>query len=651
MSSPVASLRILPTLCALFLAAGAPTALPATSFVGSSVSSALASSHVRGWVRTLGAGGDDIAHRVAVDASGNVYVVGEFTGTVDFDPDPVATDFHGSVAGADVFLVKLDASGTFRWARTWGGPGRDVPNGIGIDSAGNVYVSGPFQHTVDFDPDPAVTLSLSSNNVSGANNIFLSKLDPSGHLVWAKAWGPADAGGESYNLVVDAWDRIYVVGDFSGTTTNFNPWDPLHPDLHTVHYSGSGPRYFDAFLSSFGADGSFRWAKTWGGEGYDDGPGVAVDSLGNVYVAGMYASQNIDFDPDGGGALFPAHDSGIVVDVFVSKFDSTGDFQWVKTWGGPGTDDVAEVVGVDLAGNVYVAGRFASAGLDFDPGTGVDTHSTHGTSLDSFLSSFDTNGGFRWARTWGGAGWDGAGALVVDGADNVYVGGLTTGPATFDPGGALFGNVAGGQDAFLGSFDTTGALRWAKLWGGPGDDFTYHAAMDGATGAFYAVGGFQGTADFDPGDGSDDRPSNGALDVFVVQFVLPAPSPGGFHPLAPCRVLDTRHATGPDAAAPALVPAARRRFTITGGSCGVPADAVAVSTNVTVVNGGAAGDLRVLPGHLTSGITTTLGIPLGKARANNAILLLAADGGGTISVVDASTATVDFILDVSGYFR
>lgn len=468
------------------------------------------------WARTWGGWSNDAVHHVALDASGNVYAAGEFSGTVDFDPG-TGTASRTSVGNADCFLSKFDSSGNYLWAKTWGGVGRDVPNGLAVDTSGNVYVSGPFQYTVDFDPDPAITQSHSSNEVTGANNIFLSKFDSTGKLIWVKTWGPSNAGGESYSITLDASNNIYVVGDFCGTTTNFNPWDPLHPDWHTNH--PGTPLFFDSFLSKFDSDGNFQWARTWGGEGYDDGPGVAVDGSGNVYVAGMYGSTNIDFDPAGGGAVFPAHDSGALVDAFLSSFTSTGAFRWVKTWGAAGTDDCGEQVIVDSAGGVYVTGRYGSTNCDFDPSTVVDIHSTSG-SLDAFVSKFDTSGNFLWAKTWGGEGWDACGSLALDAAHNLYVTGLYTGTCDFDPGAATDLRTSQNKDIFISAFDPSGAFLWAKTWGSTGDDMGFRACVNSAGTTLYVVGSFQNTVDFNTEAGTENHASNGSGDAFLSKFSL-----------------------------------------------------------------------------------------------------------------------------------
>jgi hypothetical protein len=124
----------------------------------------------------------------------------------------------------------------------------------------------------------------------------------------------------------------------------------------------------------------------------------------------------------------------------------------------------------------------------------------------------------------------------------------------------------------------------------------------------------------------------------------------GFVPLAPCRLLDTRVNSGDTAAAPVLAGSSLRAFSLLG-KCGLPAGAKAISANLTVVAAVAEGDLRVVGGHLESTLTSSLMIPLSRARANNAIVQLSIDGIQTISVINGTSGSVHFIMDINGYFQ
>ena len=134
-------------------------------------------------------------------------------------------------------------------------------------------------------------------------------------------------------------------------------------------------------------------------------------------------------------------------------------------------------------------------------------------------------------------------------------------------------------------------------------------------------------------------------------FYATTPTSTGFFPLTPCRLIDTRNATG-SLGGPALSGSgARRLFTITGATCGVPASAKSVSVSLTVTQGTAAGSLAVYPGNGIPTGTSSISFAAGVTRANNAIFDLATDGSGSIGVENDSVGSVHFILDVNGYFK
>ncbi|MBT6372369.1 MAG: hypothetical protein HOJ86_06840, partial [Acidimicrobiaceae bacterium] len=134
-----------------------------------------------GAVAVFGGTNADYGYSVAVDSSGNVYTTGYFNGTVDFDPGAGTANLTSN-GYKDVFVSKLDSSGNYVWAKNFGGTGNDMGYSVAVDSSGNVYTTGYFTGTVDFDPG-AGTTNLVPN---GSSDAFVSKLDSSGDLVWAK---------------------------------------------------------------------------------------------------------------------------------------------------------------------------------------------------------------------------------------------------------------------------------------------------------------------------------------------------------------------------------------------------------------------------------------------------------------------------------
>ena len=132
--------------------------------------------------------------------------------------------------------------------------------------------------------------------------------------------------------------------------------------------------------------------------------------------------------------------------------------------------------------------------------------------------------------------------------------------------------------------------------------------------------------------------------------VPPAPPPADFYTVAPCRLVDTRNAAGPTGG-PALSPGAIRIFPVTGGVCGVPSTAIAVSVNLTVVQPAAQGYLILYPGDAAGPPpTSSINFTPGVTRANNAIVPLATNGG-TVNVKNGSAGWVHLVLDVNGYVQ
>jgi len=442
------------------------------------------------WTKTWGGLDVDQGYCVAADGSGNTYVTGYFAGTVDFDPG-AGVDSHTSTFLWDVFLSKFDPSGTFLWAQTWGGNNWQRGRSVDTDASGNVYVTGTYRAE-----------SLTSFDMFA----FLRKFDSSGNLLWERTWGGTKKYNEGWSVVVDASGNAYVTGDFEGTV-DFYPGSGV--DNHTANGS------LDAFLSKFDSSGAFLWAKTWGGSVDDHGRSIDLDGSGNAYVAGQF-QETVDFDPGGG---VDNHISNGSHDAFLSQFDSAGNFLWAKTWGGGNAED-SPGVAVDNSGSVYATGYFELT-VDFDPGGGVDNH-TSTNYRDSFLSKFDSSGGFLWARTWGGNSTDASYGVDVDGSGSVYVTGAFRETVDFDPGIGVNNHTSNGApDVFLSNFDSSGGFLWAKTWGGIDWDEGYGVAADGSGNVYVTgyFGGVGGTVDFDPGPGFDNHTSNGASDIFLSKFV------------------------------------------------------------------------------------------------------------------------------------
>ncbi|MBA3679651.1 MAG: T9SS type A sorting domain-containing protein [Bacteroidetes bacterium] len=357
------------------------------------------------WVRTIGDSLQYMTLSITTNTLGDLYLTGEFTDTLDFDPG-VGTFTLSPVGQSDIFILKLDANGNFVWAKSFKGIGYDRGLEIKTDNSGNIYTSGYYSDTVDFDPGIA-TYTLGSN---GGGDIFVSKLDASGNFVWAKSLGGSGVQDFGY-LAVDNNGAVFVTGRFFGTC-DFDPGIGIY-NLTPV---GSG----DIFICKLDQSGNFVWAKNIGGSSADEAFSIAVDNAGGLYVTGHYMSANVDFDPGPGTFIMSSTGGGL--DIFIVKLNTSGNFIWAKTFTGNGAE-TAYSIAYDGFNGIYTTGNFSSL-TDFDPGPATFNLSIVGF-YDIFISKLDTAGNFIWAGGMGSTFAESSNDIATDAYGNVFtVGGF-----------------------------------------------------------------------------------------------------------------------------------------------------------------------------------------------------------------------------------
>jgi Secretion system C-terminal sorting domain/Beta-propeller repeat len=450
------------------------------------------------WAKRIGGTSSEAGNSIVVDDSGNVYTTGVFDGTNDFDPG-AGTSYLTSAGFNDIFISKLDAVGNFLWAKSIGGTNYDLGSSIALDGSGNVYTTGYFEGTADFDPG----VGISNLTSVGSYDIFISKLDASGNFLWAK-----NMGGTSFDfgnsIVLDGSGNVYITGYFLGIA-NFN----LGTGTNILTSSGG----MDIFISKLDTAGNFLWVKSMGGTSGDRSNSIALDGSGNVYTTGSFQGT-ADFDPGAGTSNLTS--TGSNPDIFISKLDTAGNFLWAKSIGGTQIDEGISIV-VDGSGNVYTTGLFRGA-VDFDPGVGTNNLTSAG-DRDIFVSKLDAAGNFLWAKSMGGTSIDIGSSIAVDGSGNGYITGLFFGTVDFDPGmGTSNLTSAGGSgDIFISKLDAAGNFLWAKNIGGTSFDGANSITLDGS-GNVYLTGAFSGTVDFDLGVGTSNLTGLGNGDIFILKL-------------------------------------------------------------------------------------------------------------------------------------
>jgi hypothetical protein len=441
------------------------------------------------------AGGSIDAKAIALDSAGNVFLTGNFQGPIDFG-DGVTLNSRGSAV--DAFVAEYTPNGGLVWADDLGGSaGRAEGQGIAVDGAGEVCVTGWFSGTVNFDPGTGAA-NLTSSSAGGEENTFVAKLSPAGALIWAGALGmgcPSHGNG----IAVDSAGNAFVTGFFEGTG-NFDPAGGS--SLLT-----SVGAFNNAYVTRLDAGGNLVWAVGLGtGSANAIGQQIALDGADNVYTTGTFSGA-ASFDPTGIAA--PLVCSGIA-NAYVSRLDSNGRFVWADDLGAGSDYTYGTAIAVDGAGNVCTTGYFHGTG-SFDPtgGAGILTSTSDNPDYGEnvYVSKLDTDGGFVWADGLAsGADYAQGTGIAVDAAGNVYASGIVLGTASFDPtgnGGATFTTYL--YTPYVVKLDTAGQLAWADHLGsgamsalnaqGPG------VAVDGS-GNVYTTGSFSGTGNFDPGSGT-----------------------------------------------------------------------------------------------------------------------------------------------------
>jgi hypothetical protein len=292
------------------------------------------------WAKSAGGANGDYANKIATDGNGNLFITGSF-----YSPSLVLDSYtlthHTGSPGPDFFVAKYDDSGNLAWAKGTGGNRDDIGYGVAADASGNSYVTGEFaSDSIKFG---TITLYTTA---AGAHNMFLTKYDPSGNVVWSKAtcaiWGNTNP----YDIKINASNQLYVAGEFTGVSVKFGSDSLLNQS------SGSS----DAFIAKFDSNGNALWARSAGGTNYDYCRGVAIDNLGNVNLIGAFSGTNIIFGSD----TTINNSAASSMDIFVARYNSSGSFIHAIRGGGVGLQ-FGRGIAAGQGDNVYFTGFFHSS--------------------------------------------------------------------------------------------------------------------------------------------------------------------------------------------------------------------------------------------------------------------------------------------------
>lgn len=423
----------------------------------------IAQAQYYGWAKrvvgTYGFGQD--GRSVVTDAQNNSYFVGNFSTTRDFDPGAAVFNLTGDYNRRTGYLLKLNTNGNFIWAKQLS---TSVANDgcyikkIVNDSLGNLYITGSFAGTVDFDPSATNNSSVSS----GGLDMFVAKYDTAGNYIWHKAFtGVGSVTGRSI-VVSNAGTAIYITGEYEQSVD-------FDPDAGTVSLTASAG--YDGFVLALNSTGGFNWVKAIPGSSDQMPSNIDIDINGNILIAGVINGTTA-FST---GGTMNITSNGLT-DGFVAKYANTGGNPiWAKRIGGTNSDAITALMTDVNTDNIYIGGHFKET-VDMDPGVGVSNSTAPftaglGTPADAFVVKLNSNGDYIRKIIHSNNDELFLADLAVDSKNNVYLTGSFNGNCNFGNGLITVAGNGTKYDGYISKFDSAGTFKWAGRNGGAYDDY------------------------------------------------------------------------------------------------------------------------------------------------------------------------------------
>lgn len=408
------------------------------------------------WSRSLGGSGGEYVNDVAVDAAGNIFLAGAFTGTVDFGGGALT-----SAGDSDIFLVKLDPTGKHLWSRRYGGPDQQSAKGVAVDAAGNAYITGFYLGSVNFG-------GATFNKVGCCfEDVFLAKIDAQGTHVWSKGFGDTGAD-DARGIAVDAAGNPVIIGQFQ-STVNFGGG--------ALTAAGAGA--VDVFVAKFDTAGTHQWSKAFGDAADQTGEEVEIDGGGNVIITGQ-SKGTVNF---GGGALTAPSTKEA---VFLAKLTSAGAHTWSKLFG-DGASGAA--LDTNAAGEIVLAGDYRGA-IDFGGNPMTSKANDNG-----FVARFDAAGKHIWSVTFEATSSHTTG-VAFDSKGKVIASGDFSGAVNLGKNPGI--TSQGGFDGFIVKLDNVSCHVWSRSMGDPVYQAAQGVAVD-ASDNVILIGNFAGVVDLGGG--------------------------------------------------------------------------------------------------------------------------------------------------------
>jgi len=424
---------------------------------------------------------------VGNDNAGNVYSCFNFelTTLMDLDPGPGIFTPTLKPSAFNTVVQKLSPNQNLIWAISFPGA---RPVSACVSKNGDIYVTGYFGDTVDFDPGPSVFNVVSITSYNG----FIVKLDSTGSLKWVKQINL------NYNddtkIYTDVNDNVILLGEFRDTV-DFNPGAGVYNLI-----SSSAGNIPTGFILKLDSSANFIWVKSIVNNMNNRTLfGLTTDINGNIFTYGNFTAI-LDLDPGIGVANFNAANGN----SFIQKLDTNGNFIWAKTFNSSANDFTFNNIITDSNGDLYLAGTFQGT-TDLDPGIAVNNVVSSG-KIDVFVAKFSNSGALLWGKSFGGLEYEDVRHIRVDMKGNIYLLGSFMLNVDFDFSSAVNQMNSGGLNywsIYCLKIDKNSNFQWVVEIGDminqsnqtTTDNFVFNVDQKDN---IYTLGLFTGVIDFNP---------------------------------------------------------------------------------------------------------------------------------------------------------
>lgn len=445
------------------------------------------------WGTTYGGQTWDVVNDIVSDNQQNIYACGNFWLKSDFDPSLDTAILSTTGFGTDAFIQKLDSKGKLIWAKSVGGLYHDEATAISSSPTGCVYIAGTYTDTADFDPSNKIEQRIASIG----NDAYLLKLSPHGAFSWVNAFG--GLGTEQILFMkMDPANNLYAVGHFTDTL-----------DLHS---NGSkniaqSKGLYDGFVQKLDSNGANIWSFAFGGKGFDRATAITIDQNNDLLISGLFSDTATIL----GNQLISKGKE----DVFLLKTDSAGSLIWIKQFGGIGNDEATRIIS-DKQGNLYLGGTFENA-MYLHPDSSKNLATSNGVK-DVFLLSLNSNGDFRWGKSWGGSSSEKLSGLVIDSSQVLIATGEFFGQVNFNQTGPSYTMASNsGTDGFISYLLLNGNFITAQQYGGSANIKVQQSTLNNQS-RLITCGMFNASLDIDPTHHLNSKTSVGSDDIFIQQL-------------------------------------------------------------------------------------------------------------------------------------